>query len=297
MQHLAYGTASGLRGFKDCVAKSQPAMILGAVEKDGWRAAERWCSADALRHHYGHALFNLRQLPGAQLPLSRYLDYCTSTEAANPFYLFHSGRLDFGNKGFSRSQRQLLEDFVTPSWFADDVYEWLEVQGGAMTYFLCGGQRTGSNLHVDPLGTCAWNALLCGHKRWCLFPPCPGSMSHDGYVALIGATEKYTSCTSPCTDWYEDIYPNVKVRAQELGMIEFVQHPGETIFVPEGWWHNVLNLDFTVAITRNHMLPAMVPDTLQKWSRGTSQLVEQGEMMLEQLQMLAPERRAACSLP
>jgi len=50
--------------------------------------------------------------------------------------------------------------------------------------------------------------------------------------------------------------PNIK---PNMGMIECIQYPGETIFVPAGWWHAVLNLDFTIAITENLLIPETLP--------------------------------------
>lgn len=33
--------------------------------------------------------------------------------------------------------------------------------------------------------------------------------------------------------------------------LEFVQEPGDVIFIPSGWWHMVLNLEVTVSVTQN----------------------------------------------
>jgi oxalate decarboxylase/phosphoglucose isomerase-like protein (cupin superfamily) len=42
-------------------------------------------------------------------------------------------------------------------------------------------------------------------------------------------------------------------RPSHLRPVECVVEAGEMVFVPHGWWHAVLNLDDSVAITHNYV--------------------------------------------
>jgi len=93
--------------------------------------------------------------------------------------------------------------------------------------------------------------LLVGRKKWALLPP----GTSEEYLKLLG-TKEYAK--KPPSYWWLDVFPKLAKMAG-LGMIEYIQEAGETIYVPAGWWHAIINLDFTVAVTENVLQPSLLP--------------------------------------
>lgn len=148
----------------------------------------------------------------------------------------------------------LLQDYRIPKYFRDDFFKLTGDRRPPYRWFVCGPARSGTGIHVDPLGTSAWNTLVVGHKRWALFPPGTDTSLIDP------PTRKRLKETTGLPDregasWFAHVFPKFldeetrdddgKLLGERLGMVEILQKPGETVYVPGGWHHVVMNLDFT----------------------------------------------------
>ena len=66
--------------------------------------------------------------------------------------------------------------------------------------------------------------------------------------------------------WYLEVYPTLTPEQRPL---EFLQHPGDTVFLPGGWWHMVLNLTPTLAVTQNFVTSANLERVLRYHGEGS----------------------------
>lgn len=166
---------------------------------------------------------------------------------------------------FAEKAPRLAEDYDVPHVFQDDLFSVLGSRRPHYRWLIAGPPRSGSSFHKDPNATSAWNAAICGRKKWIFFPPQstpPGIMpSSDG-----------SHVTAPVSviEWFTNFYDRDTIL--EGGGLEATVHPGEIVYVPSGWWHCVLNLDMSIAITQNFVSEANVVDVAYLFKTAPDQI-------------------------
>ena len=64
-------------------------------------------------------------------------------------------------------------------------------------------------------------------------------------------------------EYFVDSYQYYKELSPREGVYECIQKPGELLFIPYCYWHSVLNLEFSIAITQNYVDQVNLPSVLR----------------------------------
>lgn len=203
-----------------------------------------------LLRRFGDIYFRFSDTHGEMMTLHTYAKYIQSIDGG----LYDDSPLAIYDSEFGKPNSpliELLQEYSVPKCFSDDLFDLVDADESnrpPWRWILIGPSRSGTGMHVDPLWTNAWVTLLEGHKRWILFPP---SVPPE----LIGMVDP----PIPSVIWFHRYYDKVMSfinssdQRHQWKPVEILQYPGETVFVPNGWAHAVVNLSPTnVAITHNY---------------------------------------------
>ncbi|XP_021031739.1 2-oxoglutarate and iron-dependent oxygenase JMJD4 isoform X3 [Mus caroli] len=228
--------------------------VFSSAFTEGWGSRRRWVTSEGkpdfeyLQQKYGDAV-----VPVANCGVR---EYNSNPKEHMSFRDYISYWKDYIQGGYSAPRGCLylkdwhlcrdslvndLEDiFTLPVYFSSDwLNEFWDVLNVDDYRFVYAGPR----------GTC-WSVNICGKKKWLFFPPgeeealrdCHGSLTYD-----VTSTELLDT----------HLYPRIQHHSLP---IEVIQEPGEMVFVPSGWHHQVYNLDDTISINHNWVNGCNLPN-------------------------------------
>ncbi|TPX35500.1 hypothetical protein SmJEL517_g02176 [Synchytrium microbalum] len=220
---------------------NKPVIITDIVTK--WPAFEKW-NEEYLLKQCGERTFRAEAI---DLTMNEYLNYARQCHEEAPLYLF--------DKKFGDSS-SLTQDFTVPPYFQEDMLALLGDKRPDYRWLIVGPTRSGSTFHLDPNSTSAYNAVIKGSKKWIMYPP--GTLPPGVYLSEDGS-----EVTSPLsvTEWFVNFYSRQN-DTSAVKPIECVCRAGEVIFVPYGWFHLVVNLEPSIALTQNFTSSYALPKVL-----------------------------------
>lgn len=216
-------------------SRNLPVILSDVVPS--WPAYGKW-SREWLLQHYGSTKFAAGPVHMTLKDYYAYHDAARGTEE-RPFYLF--------DKHFSRSCPELLADYTPPDFTKEDLFQLLGADRPDFRWLIIGPRGSGSSFHIDPNSTSAWNGVITGRKRWIMFPPhlTPPGVHPSGDKAEVATPVSIK-------EWYLNFYSAFKRDFPPgSGPVEGTCEAGELVFVPNGWWHLVWNLEDSIALTQN----------------------------------------------
>jgi hypothetical protein len=229
---------------------NQPFILTKPVKE--WPAYQKW-SLDYLLKHYADTLFRAEAV---DWPFKTYVDYMKNSHDESPLYLFDRAFTEKMNINVGRDAENAA--YWIPECFGEDLFDVLGDQRPDRRWLIIGPERSGSTFHKDPNATSAWNAPLTGSKYWLMFPSGPDIPLPPGVIL----SDDHSEITSPLSI-AEYLLSFHEVARAMPSCREGVCYAGEILHVPSGWFHLVLNLEESIALTQNFVPAARLPQVLR----------------------------------
>jgi histone arginine demethylase JMJD6 len=232
----------------DYINKSKPCIIKNV--NNNWKANNEW-NINALKKNYGECLFqigcNINTNEPIIMKLSLFIEKYINDVNKDNLYLF--------DPTFDFDCPNIVNDYCVPKIFEDDIISNIpDYLRPNYKWFLIGSSATGSKFHTDPLGTSAWNTLIVGKKEWIIFAP--DYFNDNNHIKLCIDNIKIDNFKEWINSFLLIINTGDNIVNNNNNMIRFIQNENETVFVPSGWFHLVINLETTVAVTHNFIPPS-----------------------------------------
>lgn len=241
----------------------KPFIITNKKRKDRW---PEW-TLESLLKRFPKVVF---QQEAVNWTLESYSKYLHKNDDESPLYLFDCD---------SEAITQLSKEYNIPDCFQKDLFkvfnEKKEEEAKSIVistnddkvncrpnfrWLIVGSERTGSTFHKDPNATSAWNAVLSGCKLWIMVPPhiTPPGVNTDDQESEV--TSPVSLAEYVLSGFFADV---LKLsRDPTTGVRVGITYPGECNYVPNGWWHLVINVEDTVALTQNFTPVPALPKVL-----------------------------------
>jgi len=219
------------------VRGSRPLVLTGVARH--WPAMKRWSPQD-LKTRFGHLHVDIQAERSADpnyevnklnhqrtVRLADFVDQVLAGGATNDYYLTANNEA-LRQPGFA----PLLDDIGTLPDFCD------RSQLAARSSFWFGPAGTVTPLHHDTLMLC--HTQIVGRKRWRFISPLQTPKLYNHF-------EVYSPIDLDRPDLAR--YPMLR----DATVLEVVAEPGDTVFLPLGWWHQVKALDVSLSFSYSNL--------------------------------------------
>ncbi len=212
----------------------RPVILTDAISH--WRALGRW-SPHFFKEEYGHLAV---EVDGEAMALGDLVDRVEASTDDNPApYLRNQVLAEWPPE--LTADVFPMPDCTQPNWLESRFFP--SGKGLSSVEVYIGGQGAQFPvLHYDGLHTHAFLMQLYGDKEYIVFSP--------EQTGFLYATDGLADNKSRIDDLLHPDLAAFPLFDQAQG-VRFQLHPGETLFVPSGWWHTARILSPSVTVSIN----------------------------------------------